>query len=71
MPEEVGVFLVLGVVDELDMLIGNLLDFVEPLSLIVLRNHRVLQQFLLPVVCVAPHAAHGIAAFLGELVHVA
>src|SRR5688572_20647989 len=35
-PEQVGVFLLLSVVDQLDVLIGDLLDLVEPFPLVVL-----------------------------------
>jgi hypothetical protein len=35
-PEKVVILLFLGVVDQLDVVVGDLLDFLEPLALIVL-----------------------------------
>ena len=65
------VLLLLQVVDLLDVLIGDLLDFVEALLLVVFRDLVVLEQLLQPLVGVAPHLAHAVAAFLGQLVDVA
>ena len=70
-PEQIGVFLLLRVVDELHVLVGNLLDFVQPPPLIVLRDQGILEQLLQSIVRVTPDAAHGIASFFGELVDVA
>ncbi len=63
-------FLLLQVVDRLDVLIGQLLNFVEALLLVVLRQAVVLQHLFQAVVGVAPHLAHAVAAVLAQLVHV-
>ena len=55
----------------LDVLVGDLLDLVEPLLLVVLGDLVILEQLLQPVVGVAAHLADAVAALLGQLVDVA
>src|SRR5204862_71788 len=62
--EQLGVFLLLQVVDQLDVLIGDLLDLVEPLLLVVLGQAVVLEHLLQAIVGVAAHLADAVAAFL-------
>jgi hypothetical protein len=53
------------------VLVGQLLDLVEALPLVVLRDLVILQQLLEAVVGVAADLPHGVAPLLGLLVHVA
>ena len=69
-PSRSCVFLLLQLVDQLDVIVGDLLDLVEALPLVVFRNLVILQQLLEPVVGVAAHLADDVASFLGLLVHV-
>ncbi len=69
--EQLRVLLLLRVVDQLDVLVGDLLHLVEALPFVVLGDLGILQQLLQPVVRVAPDAADGVAAFFGQLVDVA
>src|SRR3954468_19988893 len=68
MSQQLLVLLLLCVVDQLDVMVGDLLHFVEPALFVVLRNRRVLQELLEPIVGIAADLAHGVAAFLGQLV---
>src|SRR3981081_4088220 len=48
--EELGVLLLLQIVDHLDVQVGQLLHLLEPLLLVVLREAVVLEHLLEPVV---------------------
>src|SRR5262245_34689666 len=67
--QQLPVLLLLEIVEQSDVLIGDLLDLVEALSLVVFGDLVVLEEFLEPVVGVAAHLAYAVAPFLGELVH--
>src|SRR5688500_18692477 len=70
-PEKLRIFLLLGVVNEPDVLVRNLLNLVEPLAFVVFRNLRVFQQFFQTFVRIAADAPHRVASLFGELVHMA
>src|SRR4029079_19642461 len=55
LPQQLCVLLLLDVVDQRDVLIGDLLDFFEAPPLVVLGNLAVFQQFLQLVIRVAAH----------------
>src|SRR5262245_22907985 len=68
--EKFRVFLLLQLVDLLDVAVGEPLDLVEPLALVVFGDLVVLEQFLEAIVRVATDAPDGVASLFRELVHV-
>ena len=62
--EQLAVLLLLEVVDVLDVAVGELLDFVEPLLLVVFGDLVILQQLLQPIVRVAADLADACCGLL-------
>src|SRR5262249_41518389 len=66
--EEFLVLLLLQLVNLLDVPVGDLLNLVETLALVVFRDLVVLEELLQPFVGVAPDLAHAVPALLAQLV---
>src|SRR6187399_2411083 len=66
--QQVSVFLLLQIIDQADVLIGDPLHVFQRTPLVVFRDLVVLEELLEAIVGVAAHLADGVAAFLRVLV---
>src|SRR5262249_32464681 len=69
--EKLRILLLLQLVDLFDVAVGELLDLVEPLALVVLGDLVVFEQLLQPVVRLAADLANAVPSLFAQLVHVA
>src|SRR5215467_13468960 len=69
--KQLGVLLLLRLVDQPDVAVRDALDLFEALSLVVLGNLMVLEQLLQTIVRLTADVADGIAALFRKLVDVA